>query len=51
MYDQMKTEQVCVTLSVGDWAKVIAAIGTSRLELFEKDLLNATIYNCVTQTY
>lgn len=44
-----KDDPVSITMSVEDWANVMAGIGTSRLELFLKDRLNETIYNCVTR--
>lgn len=49
MYESMKQERICVTFSVDDWAKVIASVATSRLELNEKEFLNSTIYDCVTR--
>jgi hypothetical protein len=50
MYESMEQERVCVTLSVSDWAKVIASVATSRLGLGEKEELNSAIYDCVTKT-
>jgi hypothetical protein len=50
MYESMKQERVCVTFSVEDWAKVIAAVASSRLELNEKDYLNSAIYDCVVKS-
>lgn len=44
-----KDDQVAVTMSVEDWANVVAAIGTSPIELWLKDRLNETIYNCVAE--
>jgi hypothetical protein len=49
MYESLNQERVCVTFSVDDWAKVIASVATSRLELNEKEFLNSTIYDCVTK--
>ena len=49
MYESRKHEKVCVTFTVEDWAKVIASVAMSRLELAEKEHLNSTIYDCVTQ--
>jgi hypothetical protein len=49
MYESQKQERICVTFSVDDWAKVIASVATSRLELEEKEHLNSTIYDCVTR--
>lgn len=42
-------ERVTVTFTVEDWAKIIASVATSRLELFEKEALNSAIYDCVTR--
>lgn len=50
MYESMKHEKVCVTFTVEDWAKVIASVATSGLNLIEKEHLNSTIYDCVTTT-
>lgn len=41
-------EKIAVTLSVDDWAQVVAAIGLSGLTLDQKDRINTTIYDCVT---
>lgn len=49
MYESLKHEKVCVTFTVEDWAKVIASVATSRLNLDEKEHLNSMIYDCVTQ--
>ena len=49
MYESMKHEKVCVTFTVEEWAKVIASVATSRLNLTEKEHLNSTIYDCVTR--
>ena len=43
-------EQVCVTFTVSEWAKVVTSIATSRLDLAMKEALNANIYECVTRT-
>jgi hypothetical protein len=43
-------EQVCVTFTVGDWAKIVASIASSGLPLMSKDALNSNIYECVTRT-
>lgn len=48
MYESMKQERVCVTFTVEEWAKVIASVATSRLDLSEKEYLNSSIYECVT---
>lgn len=50
MYEPRLREKVCVTLTVEDWAKVVASIATSRLNLSEKEELNSTIYDCVSST-
>ena len=49
MYEPL-SERVCVTMSVENWAKVVASIATSRLNLSEKDELNTMIYDCVSST-
>ncbi len=49
MYEELRQERVCVTFSVDDWAKVIASVASSRLELSEKEHLNSSIYDCVTR--
>jgi hypothetical protein len=49
MYESANQERVCVTFSVDDWAKIIASVATSRLELSEKEFLNSSIYDCVTK--
>ena len=48
--DRDMNEQVCVTFSVADWAKVITAVGVSPLDLAVKSALNNTIYECVART-
>jgi hypothetical protein len=48
MENQME-QTVAVTFTVGEWAKIVASIATSRLDLHEKDVLNSHIYDCVTQ--
>jgi hypothetical protein len=48
-YELDKQELVCVTMTVNEWANVIAAVGMSPLDLFIKDQLNSTIYDCVTR--
>lgn len=50
MYESMKHHSVCVTFTVEEWAKVIASVATSRLNLAEKERLNSAIYDCVTQS-
>jgi hypothetical protein len=50
MYESRKHEKVCVTFTVEEWAKVIASVATSRLNLTEKEHLNSTIYDsCLRQ--
>lgn len=41
--------RVPVTFTVENWAKIIAAVASSRLELTEKEELNSAIYECVTR--
>lgn len=43
------SEQVCVTFTVSDWAKVVASIATSRFDLAVKESLNSNIYECVSR--
>lgn len=50
MYESDKKEQVCVTMSVDEWAHVAVAIGHSPLDLFIKSKLNETIFTCVERT-
>jgi hypothetical protein len=38
---------VDVELSIGDWAKVIAAVGLGHLDLAEKERINSRIYDAV----
>jgi hypothetical protein len=40
-------EQVCVTFTVGQWAKVVTAVATSQFNLTVKESLNSNIYDCV----
>jgi hypothetical protein len=40
-------EQVCVTFTVGQWAKVITAVATAPFDLAVKESLNSNIYDCV----
>lgn len=42
-------EQVSVTFTVGEWAKIITSIATSRFDLGVKEYLNSSIYECVSQ--
>lgn len=49
-YELDKQERVSVTMSVDDWAHIVAAVGMSPLELLIKDKLNSTIFDCVTRT-
>lgn len=49
-YELDKQELVCVTMTVDEWANVVAAVGMSPLDLFIKDKLNETIYDCVMRT-
>lgn len=43
-------EQVSVTFTVGEWAKIITSIATSRFDVGVKEYLNSNIYECVTRT-
>lgn len=43
-------EQVTVTFTVGDWAKIVAATATSGLSLFDKERLNSVIYDATMRT-
>lgn len=43
----MLNQRVRIEFSVDDWAKIMAAVASSRLELVEKDHLNSRIYDCV----
>jgi hypothetical protein len=49
-YELDKQEPVCVTLTVGEWAKVVAAVGSSPLDLYVKQYLNERIFDCVQRT-
>lgn len=46
MFESLKNP-VTITMTAEAWAKVVAAIAVSRLDLHEKDELNSTIYDCV----
>lgn len=43
-------ESVSVTFTVGEWAKIVAAVAVSPLDLSVKEMLNSNIYDCVTRT-
>jgi hypothetical protein len=43
-------ESVSVTFTVGEWAKIVASVSTSHLDLAMKEMLNSHIYDCVTRT-
>lgn len=38
---------ITVTFNADQWAKIVAVIANSPLELDEKDFLNSAIYRCV----
>jgi hypothetical protein len=42
-------EQVCVTFTVGEWAKIVTSVAMSRFDLGVKEYLNSTIYDCVAR--
>lgn len=46
--ETMLNQRIRISFSVEDWAKIMAAVATSRLELTEKDEINSVIYDCVT---
>lgn len=43
-------ESVCVSFTISEWAQVVAAVATSRLDLVVKEQLNSAIYDCVIRT-
>jgi hypothetical protein len=47
MYELDSQEQVCVTFTVSQWAQVVASVASSGLELFEKECINAKIFDTV----
>lgn len=47
MYELDSQEPICVTFTVEQWAKVVASVSTSGLDLFEKECINAKIFDTV----
>jgi hypothetical protein len=43
-------ERVTVSLSVDDWAEVVAAVGMSGCSIETKERVNSTIFDCAKKT-
>lgn len=43
-------ERVTVSLTIDDWAEVVAAMGTSRCSIETKERVNSTIFDCAKAT-
>lgn len=44
-------QKISITLSVDEWAEVVAAVSLSNLPLESKDKINSHVFDCVTREF